>query len=383
MNQESGRFGGQSPDLGAPSAFVWSLSAARALNSDALDLARQLQREELEAQSLAALGVLEAYSGRWELALSAAEQGIVICNRTGDRATAAELCGLAARSLVMTGAASKAVHRMRGHPGLSGELGDREIHRADVFSMALALTETGDYEEALAIARDGLDAAHSVGYPPRLLLNLVTFGDICRTLFHLREAGDAYREMAGVVFPPEYAALVHAKLCAVAALADRWAEAHDEALLAARLRDEAPVQSTEPLHRHLEVAALLRGGSEQFARKQLADFGEAVGENRRLRLAHRRAVAVLHRHEGDHAGALTSLTEARGLATELGLPSELWQVEASLGALHGERGQPAEGAPHLAHAATIVRRLAGQLRDVELRQRFLAAAPVRSLLDAG
>lgn len=166
-------------------------------------------------------------------------------------------------------------------------------------------------------------------------------------------------------------------------LGGRWEEAHAEGLLAARLRDEASVQSTEPLHRHLEVAALLRGGSEQTAREQLARFGEAVGENRRLRLAHSRALAVLHRYEGDRAAALTSLDQAHWLATELGLPAELWQVEASLGELRGESGQPTEASRHLSRAATIVRHLAGQIRGVELRQRFLAAGPGRTLLDAG
>lgn len=80
---------------------------------------------------------------------------------------------------------------------------------------------------------------------------------------------------------------------------------------------------------------------------------------------------------------MTSLNQATDLATELGLQGELWQVEASLGELHGERGQPAEAARHRSRAATIVRRLAGQLRNHERRQRFLAAAPVRNLLDAG
>jgi hypothetical protein len=214
------------------------------------------------------------------------------------------------------------------------------------------------------------------------MLNLLVLGDALRALFRLREAEEIYREMAGVIFPPEYRALVHSKLCAVAALAADWTEAHAEALLAARLRDEAPVQSTGALHIHLDIAALLHGGDGNVAREQLERFGEAVGENRRLRLAHLRALAVLRRWEGDGAAAMEHLREGRGLAGEMGLPGELWQIEASFGELHGELGNGAEARRSFSRAAGIVRRLADGIGDRELRRRFLSAAPVRSVLDA-
>ena len=372
--------GVQGPGHATPEDFAWSLSAARARATEALRLAREMRREDLVAQSLAVLGALEAYSGRWERVLSAAEEGLSFYSRVGDRATEGRMLNLLAHGLFMTGEPAHAVRRMRDHPGLTGELGDREIHRANVNGMALALIEIGDYEEALAVARGGLAAARSVGYAPRLVLNLLALGDALRALFRLREAGEVYREMAGVVFPPEIRALVHSKLCAVAALAANWEEAHAEALLASRLRDEAPVQSTEALHRHLEVEALLRGGSGGLAREQLQRFGEAVGENRRLRLAHLRALAVPRRWEGDGAAALEHLQEARGLAGEIGLPGELWQIEASLGELYGELGNGAEAHRSRSRAAEIVRGLSDGIRDRELRRRFLSATPVRGVL---
>ncbi len=385
-NEGDDRRGVRSPGEATPEDFAWSLSAARACAAEALGLARQMRREDLVAQSLTALGVLEAYSGRWERVLSAAEEGISIYSRMGDRATEGETLNLFARGLSMTGEPGEAVRRMRDHPGLTGELGDREIHRADVFGLALALIETGDYEEALYVAREGLAAARSVGYAPRMMLNLLVLGDALRALFRLREAGEIYREIAGVVFPPEYRALVHSKLCAVAALAGDWEEGHAEALLAARLRDEAPIQGSGALHRHLEDEALLRGGSEYLAREQIKRFGEAVGEavgeNRRLRLAYGRALAVMRRWEGDGRAAIEHLQEARGLAGEIGLPGELWQIEASLGELHAELGNRAEAHRSRFRAAETVRRLADGIRDRELRQRFLSATPVRSVLDA-
>lgn len=354
-------------------SFAWSLSTALARESEALGIARALDRDDLVVQSLTAVGVLEAQSGRWERSLSAAEDGIAISARTGDKAAEGELLGLVTRSLTMTGEPREAARRMTDHPGLTGALGDREVHRADLFSMALALTETGDYEDALALAHQGLAAARSVGYAPRLMLNLLALGDVFRSLFRLEDAGDIYREMAGIIFPPEYRALVHAKLCAVAALAADWTTAYDEAVRAARLRHEAPIQSTAALHLHLDVEALLHGGDRDLAGEQLTRFGAAVEGNRRLRLAHLRALAVLRQYDGDSDGALEQLGAARSLAEGIGLPGELWQIEASVGALQAERGDAADAARASARAAAIVGRLADGIRDPALRARFVSA----------
>jgi tetratricopeptide (TPR) repeat protein len=362
--------------------FSWSLSTARARETEALGLAREMRRPDLTAQSLAALGVLEALLGRWDRALAAADEGIAISSRTGDHAMKAELLSLAARSLTMTGEARAAVGRMRDHPGLTGALGDRAVHRADVFTMALALTETGQYDEALAVARAGLAAARSVDYAPRLMLNLLALGDTLQALFQLAEADEIYQEMADVVFPPEYGALVHAKLSAVAALAGRWDEAYAEALAAAQRREEAPIQSTEVLHRHLEVEALLRGGNRTVVSEQLGRFAEVVGDNRRLRLAYGRSSAVLHRFDGDGAAVRQQLHEAWELADELDLPAERWQIEASLAEAAAGRGADAEARRYLTRAADGVRGLAEGIRDPELRQGFLSAAPARRVLGA-
>ena len=339
-NEVGDRRDGRSPgSRGESESFAWSPATARARETEALGIARAMDRDDLVVRSLTAVGVLEAYSGRWERALSAAEEGIAVCSRTGDKATEGELLSLVTRSLTMTGEAPAAANRMREHPGLTGALGDREIHRADVFSMAIALTETGDYEDALALAREGVAAARSLGYAPRLMLNLLALGDTSRTLFRLREADAVYREMAEVTFPPQYRAMVHAKLCAVAALAADWTTAYDEAVQAARLRNEVPIQSTAALHLHLDVEALLRGGDRDVARDQLARFAAAVDGNRRLRLAHLRALAVLGQFDGDGDGALERLHAARSLAEEIGLPGELWQVEASIARPAGRTGR--------------------------------------------
>ncbi len=99
-------------------------------------------------------------------------------------------------------------------------------------------------------------------------------------------------------------------------------------------------------------------------------------------MARLRALGVLRGWGGDGAAAMEHLREARELAGEIGLPGEMWQIEASLGELYGELGNGAEAHLCRSRAAGIVRRLADGIRDRELRRRYLAATPVRSVLDA-
>jgi hypothetical protein len=213
------------------------------------------------------------------------------------------------------------------------------------------------------------------------MLNLLALGDTLLALFRLAEADGIYREMADVVFPPEYRALVRAKSSAVAALSGRWDEAYAEALAAAQRREEAPIQSTEVLHRHLEVEALLRGGNRPVVSEQLGRFAEVVGDNRRLRLAYGRSSAVLRRFDGELAAARQELHEARELADELDLPAERWQIDAALADAAAERSADAEAHRYLTRAADGVRGLAAGIRDPELRQGFLSAAPARRVLE--
>lgn len=366
-------------------AFAWSPTAARRLSTEALALAREMRRDDLVAQSLAGLAVTEAYAGRWGRVLAATEEEGALHARLGDRTRERQTLSLSAHALVLTGRPREAVRRMREHPGLAGQPNGRTISRADVHSMAMALTEIGGYEEALGIAREGLAAARSMAYAPQLMLNLLALGDVLRALGHLQEARECYQEMSGVMFPPKARALVHAKLCAVAALAADWRTAYDEAVRATRLRDEVPILSTGALHLHLDVEALLRGGNRDLARDQLNRFGAAVDGNRRLRLAHLRALTVLRRFDGHGDGALEQLDTARGLAEEIGLPGELWQIAASVGALHAELGNEAEAQNSRARAAMTVGRLADGIRDPALRAGFVSATaayrePVAALL---
>src|SRR5207244_11533535 len=103
-----------------------------------------------------------------------------------------------------------------------------------------------------------------------------------------------------------------------------------------------------------ETEALLRGGDESQARAAVYQLGERVGANRRFRLPYLRSLAVLAAWEGQSEQAIGHLREAAGLAADIGLPGEQWQIQAALGALYEAGGEPEQAHTAFAQAATII-----------------------------
>ena len=133
--------------------------------------------------------------------------------------------------------------------------------------------------------------------------------------------------------------------------------------------------------RHYETEVLLRSGEESFVREEVRRLGESIGQNKRFRLVHLRMLTTLSRWDGDIGGALVHLREAEGLAQEIGLPGELWQIRAALGELHEECGDEAPAREAFLRAAQTLRSLAGRIDEPALRASFLAAPQVRHVLE--
>ena len=364
-----------------PAEFSWSPSYALERAEEALELARGLEREDLVAHSLGLIGLLGVYTGRWEAVADRSEEARSLYAGMGDKALEAEFLNLSAWGTALIGEPVQAVRFGRQRRTATRELGDGEIHLADLHGLTLGLLEAGEYEEALSVADLGLGAARSLGSSERLFPNLLLMGDVCLALYRLEEAYATYQEMSASINFSQIQALTYSKLCAVAALGGNWEEARAHALWATELRGEVVLQWTEPFHRHLEVEALLRGGEREIAREELERFGEWVGENRRLRVAYLRARAVLDRWENRAPAVVEHLREAEKLVGEMGLPAELWQIRADLGELYEERGEYEEAQHTFSRAAEIVKKLAGKITDVTLREGFLAAPQVRRVLE--
>jgi hypothetical protein len=69
------------------------------------------------------------------------------------------------------------------------------------------------------------------------------------------------------------------------------------------------------------------------------------------------------------------------LAQEIGLPGEEWPILGALGRLYAERGEEVQAQQAYKDAAVIIHRLAETIDEEALRLGFLAAGPVRLVLE--
>ena len=79
--------------------------------------------------------------------------------------------------------------------------------------------------------------------------------------------------------------------------------------------------------------------------------------------------------------ALSLLYETLETAERLELPSERWQVDASIGEAHEERGEDGPSERAFGRAALVIRRLAARMFDLGLRERYFSAPQTRSVLE--
>ena len=208
-------------------------------------------------------------------------------------------------------------------------------------------------------------------------------GNAYQALLALEEAREAYEEaltVAQAAASPKWKAFVAPHLCANRVLAGDWEGAHAYAKESVAAREEMPAALIwMDFERYYEVEALLRGGDGEVARETVQRFGEQVGENGRYRIPYLRSLAVLSRWEGETA--IECLLEAKALAEEIGLPGELWQIQAEIGELRAERGETKEAQQAYLKAAEIAQSLAQRVTDGNLRERFLSASKVQRVLE--
>jgi len=168
-------------------------------------------------------------------------------------------------------------------------------------------------------------------------------------------------------------------LCADAALAGDWDEAHMYARQALSLRNYGRVYVG--FTRWHETEALLRGGDVEQATEDVRRMSEQFADNQRYEMQERRALAVLARWQGDIDQAIVHLEAARVLAEGMGLLHDRWQIEAALAEAYLDCGDEERARQAFARAGGIVLAFANNLTDDKLRATFLAAGPVRRLLN--
>ena len=131
------------------------------------------------------------------------------------------------------------------------------------------------------------------------------------------------------------------------------------------------------------MEALLRGGDEERAGEEVQRLGASSRANRRLHLSYLRTQATLAQWNGEVQEAIASLQEAEVLATAIGLPGELWQVQAALGDAYTSSGEREQASQAFARAMASVEGLAEKMGDEALRTSFLAEPTVRRVWEQG
>jgi tetratricopeptide (TPR) repeat protein len=253
-----------------------------------------------------------------------------------------------------------------------------------MLSLTQGLLEAGAYEEALGLIQHAVALARPL--PPTINFQrlLPVLGSAYQAVQQWEEAQGALAEaeaMAETLDLRTLRAPALSRLCMHYALAGEWEQAYRyalEAIAARRSSDVALIP--QDFSSHYETEALLRGGGERQAREEVQRLGERVGANRRYRLPYLRSRARLSAWDGESEQAIDHLREAAGLAADLGLPGERWQIQAALGSLYEAAGDPVQARTAFGEAATIIGGLAEGITDETLRARFLAGPPIQQVL---
>ena len=172
-----------------------------------------------------------------------------------------------------------------------------------------------------------------------------------------------------------------AELCALHAFAGDWDQANDYANKKFCMPAVMTRLPQVGLTGWCETEALLRGGDGDLARAEVVRLSGIVGNNKRYRLPLLRSQAVLAQWDGDPDRAITHLQAALDLAQEISLPGEEWSIQAALGELYADQGDQAQAQQAYKASAAIILSLAGTINEGDLQAGFLAAGPVRSILE--
>ena len=397
-------------NLAQITSIVWyDPTSALPHGAQALSLARASHDQELEARSLVSLGLIHLLGGDFQEAMYYAEASLALYARLSTEPLPSRELSLlhflygAPLTQSLTNRASEALcwatlaiaqlHAGEAHNSLRS--GYRALALAQesksvwiqVNSTAYlthGLLDVGAYEEALGLMQHSRALARS--FPQSIILQrfLSSLGSVYHALQQWDEARRTLEEAVALAERLDLGPLrvvTLSQLCMNCTLAGEWQAAYRYAVQASAIRKRADgALIVLDFSRQYETEALLRGGDESLARAEVQRLGEGLGPNRRFRIPYLRSLAVLATWGGRSEQAIGHLREAAGLAADLGLPAEQWQIQAALGSLYESEGLPEQAHTAFEEAARIIQGLAEGIKDETLRARFLAGRQIQPVL---
>jgi tetratricopeptide (TPR) repeat protein len=286
---------------------------------------------------------------------------------------------------VHVGQVQSSIRSGRRALALSQESKNAWAQVSSTLGLTYGLLDAGHYEEALGLTQYAVALERALPLKQSLQLILTALGSTYHALQQWEEAHRSLEEAEAVAETLDLEPLLRVpaltRLCMHYAVAGQWEAAYSYALKAIALRkslDKAWILLD--FSRQYETEALLRARDERQAREAVHRLGERLGPYRRFRIVYLRSLATLTAWEGQNEQAIGPLREAAGLAAELGLPGERWQIQAALGALYEAVGEPVQARTAFGEAARIIQGLAEGIRDEALRMHFLAAPQIHQVM---
>src|SRR6266704_4317280 len=397
-------------NLAQITAVVWE-DPKRALShgQQALSLAQGIQDQELEARSLSSLGWIHIRGGDFEEAIQCLEASLALyAVLGGEQITSRELSlpsfaigapltqSLTNRASQALGWAVLSFAQVNcGQVQLSLQSGRRALTLAQesknawaqvisMLGLTQGLLEAGQYEEALGLTQPAVALARTL--PPTLSFQrlLTALGGTYHAVQQWEEARSTLAEAEVIAQTIDLGPLrvpALSRLCMHYALREEWEQAYRYAVkaIAVRHRFDMALISLD-FSRQYETEALLHGGNERQAREEVRRLGERLGPYRRFRISYLWSLAVLATWHGHSEQAIGYLDEAAGLAADIGLPGEQWQLQALLGRAYDAVGDPVQAQTAYSEAATIILGLAEGIRNEARRSNFLAGPQIQSVL---
>lgn len=304
--------------------YVWELDRAQTHAERALALARSLENTDLAARSLNILAYIAAVSyAPVEEVRAQANASRALFAQLGNRAMEVECLTIIAIALVFSGFPNETLATGQEGYAIAREIENPWGQANCAYPMVFALIELGKHDEALDLARVGVEAARAAGHPPILVFNLSALGRAFRARGDFESARQAHLEANAIAerlhhpFVGELGAL---DLCADHAAAGEWQAAYPYARAALALRKYERLYPGFTFA--LETETLVRAGETDAADADVSRFGAHIRANVRAQMQYLAARAIVAKARGDLSAAEAHGRAAHALATELGLSEE-------------------------------------------------------------
>lgn len=383
----------QSGDRRGVAETEWTLSVAAVQEEKpnlalhhgerAVAIARELGHPQLLARSLTSVAQVYALRRQWEKAEPYIAESQQLYTDAGNLVLAANSQRGLGFLQMFLGHPAESLATMQETFAFSQKIENLWGLADCAWIMARTHLELGNYGEAIRLGRQAVEQSRGVGPPIFHMLARSAWGIIQRTIMDWDAARETFLEL--FVQSPEEGVIGWTdqapELCALHALTGDWEQATHYASQVVRPRGDEPLLPFN-LTGWYETEALLRGGDSDLARAEVERLSGLVGDNKRYQLILQRCQAALAQWDGAIDQAISCLQAALTLAQEMGLPGEAWLILGELGRLYAEQGEAGKARQAYGEAGAIIHRLAETIDEDGLREGFLTAVSVQSILEA-